>query len=646
MADKVHRTRFELSAVDQATRVFQSVGKGLGDLKAQYAGFAAAGSALFAAGGIAAFVTDAARYRAALDDIADTTGDNVRTLDGLARQYKITTGSIDGFSGSLAKLAKNLNNADDDGKAAAAAIAALGLNLTDLQAKKPGEAMLDIALALGKFEDGASKVAVATALMGKEGAKMLPFLKDLAEAGELHGKITAEEAAQAERLEKEWRKLQQAFADTKQDLASGLIPYFGNLLEQMREGIRIAGGFGAALRLFGMGISPGQDIGASIAEKQAALEKWNSAGAIGRFFQKPLGAKYSEVGTDLQKQIDFLKFVQRQEAMGLAGPGTLDARDLMARQKPLLDFKPTEKRGSAGKEDKTAADYAKSLQMQKDMLDEANKLGAEFVLNQDKAREALKKEAEALRDLVDPGRVYLHDQEKLNKLLEEGIITREELVVMQRKLFESKNGIKDLGETASVAADAGHAMGLSFTSSLERVIFDTDRAVHGMDILKAAAMDVAKVIYGRNVAEPLAGAAQSGISALWQSIAGGSNAYVSGTMTAESAGMLPFAAGGVMTPYGSVPLRRYASGGVATAPQMALFGEGDTNEAYVPLPDGRRIPVHMQGGGDNYFIDARGADRGVEARLTAMIKAQGAAAGRLGAEEMRRRAYRAGQRTS
>jgi hypothetical protein len=32
-------------------------------------------------------------------------------------------------------------------------------------------------------------------------------------------------------------------------------------------------------------------------------------------------------------------------------------------------------------------------------------------------------------------------------------------------------------------------------------------------------------------------------------------------------------------------------------PQMAMFGEGSTPEAYVPLPDGRRIPVQMAGGG-------------------------------------------------
>ena len=51
-----------------------------------------------------------------------------------------------------------------------------------------------------------------------------------------------------------------------------------------------------------------------------------------------------------------------------------------------------------------------------------------------------------------------------------------------------------------------------------------------------------------------------------------------------------------MTSAGPLPLNTYAGGGVANRPQLALFGEGRTPEAYVPLPDGKRIPVAMQGG--------------------------------------------------
>jgi lambda family phage tail tape measure protein len=80
-------------------------------------------------------------------------------------------------------------------------------------------------------------------------------------------------------------------------------------------------------------------------------------------------------------------------------------------------------------------------------------------------------------------------------------------------------------------------------------------------------------------------------------------------------GMFPgfaFANGGIMTGDGPVPLKKYANGGIATSPQLALYGEGSKPEAYVPLPDGRRIPVAMQGGGGgnttvNVSVDAKGS---------------------------------------
>ena len=60
--------------------------------------------------------------------------------------------------------------------------------------------------------------------------------------------------------------------------------------------------------------------------------------------------------------------------------------------------------------------------------------------------------------------------------------------------------------------------------------------------------------------------------------------------------------GNVMTPYGPMALNTYANGGIATSPQLSIFGEGRMNEAYVPLPDGRTIPVTMSGGGGSNVV--------------------------------------------
>lgn len=76
----------------------------------------------------------------------------------------------------------------------------------------------------------------------------------------------------------------------------------------------------------------------------------------------------------------------------------------------------------------------------------------------------------------------------------------------------------------------------------------------------------------------------------------------------------PFADGGIMTALGSMNLKKYANGGIASTPQLALFGEGKMNEAYVPLPDGRSIPVTMKGG----------ANGGGETNITIQINNDGA----------------------
>ena len=88
------------------------------------------------------------------------------------------------------------------------------------------------------------------------------------------------------------------------------------------------------------------------------------------------------------------------------------------------------------------------------------------------------------------------------------------------------------------------------------------------------------------------------------------NASSVGFNPAAFSGTALFANGGIMTGDGPMPLKKYASGGIASSPQLAMFGEGSRPEAFVPLPDGRRIPVAMQGGGSsttvNVSVDAKG----------------------------------------
>jgi lambda family phage tail tape measure protein len=102
--------------------------------------------------------------------------------------------------------------------------------------------------------------------------------------------------------------------------------------------------------------------------------------------------------------------------------------------------------------------------------------------------------------------------------------------------------------------------------------------------------DMLRMAVQQSIMAPLAKWLQVGASAALGALGGGSSEGVPGWTPPVA-----HANGGVFGSGGSVPLTKYATGGVAKSPQLALFGEGSHNEAYVPLPDGRTIPVTMKG---------------------------------------------------
>ena len=98
-----------------------------------------------------------------------------------------------------------------------------------------------------------------------------------------------------------------------------------------------------------------------------------------------------------------------------------------------------------------------------------------------------------------------------------------------------------------------------------------------------------------------------GIGGMFSMGSGSAAAAGGGAMAGDASAVSSFASmaatGGITGPNSKVPVtghglvsfKAYAGGGIATAPQLSLFGEAGP-EAYVPLPDGRTIPVTMKGG--------------------------------------------------
>jgi hypothetical protein len=161
-------------------------------------------------------------------------------------------------------------------------------------------------------------------------------------------------------------------------------------------------------------------------------------------------------------------------------------------------------------------------------------------------------------------------------------------VVMQEKLDAAKKQHDDFIQSVeSMKALSKDVLG-GFISDLKNGV----DAVGALENAFGKIADKLIEIAVNNLVENAFGGALGGSSG-----GGGILSSLLGGLLGGGGGATLYAKGGVMSSKGNVPLNAYASGGVATGPQMALFGEGRQNEAYVPLPDGKSIPVAMKGSG-------------------------------------------------
>lgn len=121
----------------------------------------------------------AARYK----DIEEKFGGSAESFAALDVAAKVAGVSIDQVGAASARMTKALVGVDDEGKAAGAALKAIGINVADFKRLSPPEQYETLGKALAGFADGTQKTAVATALLGRGGAELLPFVKELNQQG-------------------------------------------------------------------------------------------------------------------------------------------------------------------------------------------------------------------------------------------------------------------------------------------------------------------------------------------------------------------------------------------------------------------------------------------------------------------------------
>lgn len=251
-------TKIVISASDQTAAAFQSALSNF--KKVEGASEALSGKLKGLLGGLAAGVSIVALKgmfdqvisgAAAMDDLAEKTGASVENLSKLSPVAKLAGIDMASVGNALAALSKRLMGVGDEGegaagKGAAKQLAELGLSARTAAGdlKDPAELMVEIAGKLDQYRDGMGKTQVAQNLFGKSGAELLPFLKDLAEYGELTARMTAQQAAEAEKYEKNIKRLTIMGEAWKKELAFGILPAMTALSEAFLDAKKESGTLG------------------------------------------------------------------------------------------------------------------------------------------------------------------------------------------------------------------------------------------------------------------------------------------------------------------------------------------------------------------------------------------------------------------
>lgn len=313
--------RAQTAAADRSAAV-------LARLRSGFVSLAAATGVSASLAGITRLVTGFISASAELDDLSEKTGASVEALSRLSQQAFISGTEIGTVETALVRLAKGLSGTDEESAGARRALAALGLEASKLRNLDTADALTEIALKLNEFRDSAGKTAIAVALFGRSGAQVLPFLKDLANDQALVARVTTEQAAKAEELEKATRRLGNAFKVSGQELAIGITPALSTMIERMNTAVRSAGslqnavarfavsfftrgGVGAFAELFSQD-DPGKrikDLNAEVERLQNTLD--NPARGVGASMLARARAQLEGI----RKELELTKEVQRQIAL-------------------------------------------------------------------------------------------------------------------------------------------------------------------------------------------------------------------------------------------------------------------------------------------------------------------------------------------
>ena len=622
------------TSMDKLNGAASSIGRGFDVAKTAVGAFLA----IQAVQGIAALAKNTIDAADAMNDMSQRTGIAVGVLSELDYAAKMNGSSIDAVQTALGKLSVKAFDAATGNKAATATFDALGISLRNADGSMKSSVTLleQVGDAFKSINDPTVKSALAIEIFGKSGAQMIPVIENMSEARreaqQLGITLGDEFAGRAATFNDNLDKMAATASALSRALLNELLPSVNRIMDAMVDARKagegtIWAGFRQVTR---EAVYDFKDLDKSIvdvtakigrlAEMQAALSKDSLGASINRFFSREDLAIVNTQLSEAQAVLAQLKAMRGDKEAG-GGRGNVNPQAVVgASDSSILDRINAAKLGDKAAEEASKA-AIKLADQRKQVLVGLNDEIQKMVLGEDaltiaKLRQlgASEKEiAQAQALMTQRAQLTAADREmdvaiKQNtKLTEDATRAKEKLADAGKRLFdETRTPAEKLNIELANLNDL-LAKGAIDWDTYSRAVFkaqdDFDEVgKKGKDTMS----DLKQALegWGRQATDTFVDFAFTGkssfkdlVNSILQDIA---RMMIQKTIMAplmsSLGGMFGFANGGIMTNQGSMPLNAYAGGGIANSPQVALFGEGRMPEAYVPLPDGRTIPVTMSGG--------------------------------------------------
>lgn len=556
--------------------------------------------------------------------------------------------SFETIAGGLGKLNKSIAEAASGNQEAAKAFQDLGISVTnnDGTVRKTSDIFEEFAAKVREAPNDAAIFEQGTKIMGRGFASLLPLLEEGSDGmTRFQSKFTDEGIKQLDDFGDTLNRTGEGITGIAVSITEGVVPALNAWFKDMGEGAKNIQTFIATNKTFELGID---SIRIGLVAMGQTLN-FVTLLAQGNGLEKSFAAatkRYKELTDNILKNNTFsLPSAGDKGGVALSAAPKPTLAPIPKPDASLLDRRAELEQAAADKA--AAAQRSYAAERQRAIAEEARALKQ---LAEERARED-ERQRSAVSDFLASSREKEESLKFEISLIGKSVAEQEKMVMLRDIDNEAKRQSIDLsGQYAAQIAAEAEATKARTTALLEDFrkkredinvgiqegfqdyLTDIqDRATAARDAVGNALRgvedafvnlattgklsfksladsiiaDITRIVVRQSITGPLAGLLSGAFSGGGGGTSGGFGSFFAGMAGSGGRAMSPSgfvnvtpnALGGIMTSDGPLPLNRYAMGGIANSPQLALFGEGRGPEAFVPLPDGRRIPVAMQGGG-------------------------------------------------